>query len=152
MERRRQGRATALGRFEDEAGAGEEIIDAYSARRQTFQVSPAAMLRLLLLRRRPTPQEIRDQPELPRRLIGTIIPEFDAIADDHGLNTAIGRSTVLPTIIRVRLLAGLAVVMKTLLEQLTRPRQSRAFGPQFDRVFAQDPIMTPNTLLQSHLT
>ena len=23
-----------------------------------------------------------------------IIPEFDAIADDHGLNTAIGRSTV----------------------------------------------------------
>ena len=53
-------------------------------------------------------------------MIGTIIPEFDAISDDHGLNTAIGRSTVLPMIIRVRLLAGLAVVMKTPLEQLSR--------------------------------
>ena len=143
---------TALGQFEDEARAGEEIIEAYAARRQTFQVSPATMLRLLLLRRRPTPQEIRDQPELPRRLIGTIIPEFDAIADDHGLNTAIGRSTVLPMIIRVRLLVGLAVVMKNPIEQLSRLRQSKAFGPQFDRVLAQDPIMTPNTLLQSHLT
>ena len=68
------------------------------------------MLRLLLLRRRPSPQEVRDQPELPRRLVGTIIPDFDAIADDHGLNTAIGRSPVLPMVIRLRLLAGLAIV------------------------------------------
>ena len=83
---------TAFGRLEEEARAGEEIIETYAGRRRSFQVSPATMLRLLLLRRRPTPQEIRDQPELPRRLIGTIIPEFDAIADDHGLNTAIGRS------------------------------------------------------------
>ncbi len=143
---------TALGRFEDESRAGEEIVDAYAARRQTFQVSPATILRLLLLRRRPTPQEIRDQPELPRRLIDTFIPEFDAIADEHGLNTAIGRSTVLPMIIRVRLLAGLVVVMKNPLDQLSRLRQSRAFGPQFDRMLAQNPILTPNTLLQSHLT
>jgi hypothetical protein len=109
------------------------------------------MLRLLLLRRRPTPQEVREQPELPRRLIGTVIPDFDAIADDHGLNAAIGRSAVLPMIIRLRLLAGLAVVMKNPLEPLSRLRQSRAFGPQFDRVLAQDPIVTPNTLPQSHL-
>ena len=133
---------TALGQFEDKSRAGEEIVDAYAARRQTFQVSPATILRLLLLRRRPTPQEIRDQPELPRRLIGTFIPEFDAIADEHGLNTAIGRSTVLPMIIRVRLLAGLVVVMKNPLDQLSRLRQSRAFGPQFDRVLAQNPILT----------
>ena len=86
------------------------------------------MLRLLLLRRRPSPQEVRDQPELPRRLIGTIIQEFDTVA---GLNTAIGRSTVLPMIIRLRLLAGLAIVMKNPLEQLSRSRQSRAVGPQF---------------------
>ena len=81
---------TALGQFEDEARAGEEIVEAYAARRQSFQVSPATMLRLLLLilRRRPTPEEIRDRPELPRRLIGTIIPQIRAIADDHGLNTA----------------------------------------------------------------
>ena len=110
------------------------------------------MLRLLLLRRRPSPQEVRDQPELPRRLIGTIIQEFDTVADDHGLNKAIGRSTVLPMIIRLRLLAGHAIVMKNPLEQLSRLRQSRAFGPQFDRVLAQDPIVTPNALLQSHLT
>jgi hypothetical protein len=101
------------------------------------------MLRLLLLRRRPTPQEVQGQPELPRRLIGTIISEFDAIADDHGLNTAIGRSTVLPMTIRVRILAGLAVVMKKPLEQLSLLRQSRAFGPQFDRVLAQDPSSRP---------
>ena len=103
------------------------------------------MLRLLLMRRRPSPQEVRD-------LIGTIIQEFDTVADDHGLNTAIGRSTVLPMIIRLRLLAGLAIVMKNPLEQLSRLRQSRAFGQQFDRVLAQDPIVTPNALLQSHLT
>jgi len=142
----------AFDQFEDEAGAGEEIVESYAGRRQSFQVSPATMLRLLLLRRRPTPQEVRDQPELPRRLIGTIIPEFDAIAHDHGLNTAIGRSTVLPMIIRVRLLAGLAAVMTNPLEQLSRLRQSRAFGPQFDRVLSQDPIVTPNTFLQGHLT
>lgn len=142
---------TASGQFGDNARAGEEIIEAYAGRRQSFQVSPATMLRLLL-RRRPTPQEIRDQPELPRRLIGTIIPEFDTIADEHGLNTAIGRSVVLPMIIRVRLLAGVAAVMTNPLEQLSRLRQSRAFGPQFDRVLAQDPIVTANTLLQSHLT
>ena len=141
-----------LGQFEDEARAGEEIVEAYTGRRQSFQVSPATMLRLLLLHRRPSPQEVRDQPELPRRLIGTIIQEFDTVADDHGLNTAIGRSTVLPMIIRLRLLAGLAIVMKNPLEQLSRLRQSRAFGPQFDRVLAQDPILTPNALLQSHLT
>jgi hypothetical protein len=142
---------TASGQFGDDARAGEEIIEAYAGRRQSFQVSPATMLRLLLLRRRPTPQEIRDQPELPRRLVGMIIPEFDTIADDHGLNTAIGRSAVLPMIIRVRLLAGVAAVMTNPLEQLSRLRQSRAFSPQFDRVLAQDPIVTPNTLLQSHL-
>jgi hypothetical protein len=34
-------------------------------------------------------------------LIGTIIPDFDAIADEHGLNAAIGRSAVLPMIIRL---------------------------------------------------
>jgi hypothetical protein len=55
-------------------------------------------------------------------------------------------------IIRVRLLAGLAAVMKNPLEQLSRLRQSRAFGPQFDRVLSQDPIVTPNTFLQGHLT
>ena len=68
---------------------------------------------------------------LPRPLIGTVIPDFDAIADDHGLNTAIGRSAALPMIIRLRLLAGLAVVMKNPLEHLSLMRQSRAFGPQF---------------------
>jgi hypothetical protein len=41
-----------------------------------------------------------------------------------------GRSAVLPMIIRLRLLAGLAVVMKNPLEHLSRLRQSRAFGPQ----------------------
>jgi hypothetical protein len=141
----------AYDQFEDEARAGEKIVEGYVGKRQSFPVSPATVLRLLLLRRRPTPQEIRDQPELPRRLIGTVIPDFDAIADDHGLNTAIGRSAVLPMIIRLRLLAGLAVVMKNPLEHLSRLRQSRAFGPQFDRVLAQDPIVTPKSVRQIHL-
>jgi hypothetical protein len=74
------------------------------------------------------------------------------VADDHGLNTAIGRSPVLPMIIRVRLLAGVATVMKNPLEQLTSLRQSRAFGLHFDRVLTQDPIVTPNTLMKIHLT
>jgi hypothetical protein len=141
----------AYDQFDDEGRAGEEIVESYVGKRQSFPVSPATVLRLLLLRRRPTPQEVRDQPELPRRLIGTVIPDFDGIADDHGLNTAIGRSAVLPMIIRLRLLAGLAVVMKNPLEHLSRLRQSRAFGPQFDRVLAQDPIVAPKSPRQIHL-
>ena len=144
-------RPAAVDQFENEARAGEEIVEAYAGRRQSFQVSPATMLRLLLCRR-PTQQEVRDHPELPRRLIGTIILNFDATGDDHGLNTAIGRSTVLPMIIRLRLLAGLGAVMTNPLEQLSRLRQSRAFGTQSDRVLSQHPILTPNTLPQSHLT
>jgi hypothetical protein len=54
-------------------------------------------------------------------------------------------------IIRLRLLAGLAVVMKNPLEHLSRLGQSRAFGPQFDRVLAQDPIVAPKSLRQTHL-
>ena len=92
---------------------------------------------------------MRDQPELPRRLIGTIIQD-DTVADDHGVKH--GDWKILPMIIWLRLLAGLAIAMKNPLEQLSRLCQSRAFGPQFDRVLAQDPIVTPNALLQSHLT
>ena len=49
------------------------------------------MLRLLLLRRRPSPQEVRDQPELPRCLIGTILQEFDTVADDHWVKHGDGK-------------------------------------------------------------
>jgi hypothetical protein len=107
------------------------------------------MMRLLLLRRRPTPKELREQAEFQRGLIGTIVPDFDAITDEHGLNTAIGRSPVLPMVIRLRLLAGVATVMKNPIEQISLLRQSWAFGPQFDRVLAQDPIVTPDPLLQT---
>jgi hypothetical protein len=67
-------RAGRTDQFEDEARAGEEIVESYAEKRQSFPVSLATMLRLLLLRRRPTPQEVRDQPELPPRLIGIAIP------------------------------------------------------------------------------
>jgi hypothetical protein len=144
--------ATAFGRLEEEAAAGEAIVEAYASGRRSFPISPATMMRLLLLRRRPTPQELRERPEFQRRLIGTIIPEFDAIADEHGFHTAIGRSPVLPMVIRLRLLVGVAAVMKNPIEQISRLRQSRAFGPQFDRVLAQDPIVTPDPILQSRLT
>ncbi len=58
-----------FGEFEDGARAGENLIEAYAGGSQSFPVSPATMLRLLLLRRRLTPQEARDQPAVPRRLI-----------------------------------------------------------------------------------
>jgi hypothetical protein len=144
--------AGTLGRLEEEAAVGETIVEAYASGRQSFPISPATMMRLLLLRRRPTPKELREQPEFQRRLIGTIIPDFDAITDEHGLNNAIGRSPVLPMAIRLRLLAGVATVMKNPIEQISLLRQSRAFGPQFDRVLVQDPIVTPDPLLQSRLT
>jgi len=141
-----------LGRLEEEAAAGEAIAEAYANGSRTFPVSPATMMRLLLLRRRPTPKEFREQPEFQRRLIGTIIPDFDAIADDRGLNTMIGRSPVLPMVVRLRLLAGVAKVMENPIEQISFLRQSGAFGPQFDRVLAQDPIITPDPIPQSRLT
>ena len=144
--------AASFCQWEEEARAGEGIVEAYASGRRTFPVSPATMMRLLLLRRRPTPKEVREQPEFQHRLIGTIIPEFDMIADDHGLNAMIGRSPVLPMVIRLRLLAGVATVMKNPIEQISMLRQSRAFGPQFDRVLAQDPIIAPEPLPQSRLT
>jgi hypothetical protein len=55
-------------------------------------------------------------------------------------------------VIRLRLLAGIATVMKNPIEQISLLRQSRPFGPQFDRVLAQDKIVTPDPLLQSRLT
>jgi len=55
-------------------------------------------------------------------------------------------------VIRLRLLAGVATVMKNPIEQISRLRQSMAFGPQFDRVLAQDLIATPDRLVHSHLT
>jgi hypothetical protein len=144
--------AATLGRLEEDAAAGEAIVEAYASGRRSYPVSPATMIRLLLLRRRPTPKEFREQPEIQRRLIGTIVPDFDVIADDRGLTTMIGRSPVLPMVVRLRLLAGVTKVMENPIEQISLLRQSRAFGPQFDRVLAQDPIITPGPIPQSRLT
>jgi hypothetical protein len=66
LEHASRSKFTAFDQFEDEASAGEEIVESYAEKRQSFPVSPATMLRLLLLRRRPMPPEVREQPELPR--------------------------------------------------------------------------------------
>ena len=49
--------ATAFGRLEEAAAVGEAIVEAYASGRRSFPVSPATMMRLVLLRRRPTPKE-----------------------------------------------------------------------------------------------
>jgi hypothetical protein len=50
-------------------------------------------------------------------------------------------------------------VMADPITHLSKLRRSRAFGPQFDRVLEQDPILTPTPLVtdilsenQQHLT
>jgi hypothetical protein len=64
----------------------------------------------------------------------------------------IGRSPVLPMAVRLRLLAGVTKVMENPIEQISLLRQSRAFGPQFDGVLAQDPIITPDPIPHTRLT
>ena len=105
------------------------------------------MMRLLLLRRRPTPEEIRNSPGEARHLIGTLVANFDEVVEDHGLSNFLGRTPILPLTIRVATLAALATVMA---DPITR--QSRAFGPQFDRVLEQDPILTPTPLFADILS
>jgi hypothetical protein len=143
---------TPFAQFEAEARMGEALVEHYAAGTQSFPISPATMLRLLLLRKFINPAELWDEPRLPRRLIGTIISSFDAIADEHGLNTGIGKTPVLPVIIRVGLLAGLAAVMKNPLEQLPRLRAAKVSRLQFDAVLAQDPIINPGPLPKRHFT
>jgi hypothetical protein len=131
---------------------GETIIEHYAAGTQSFPISPATMLRLLLRRKFTNPAELWNEPRLPRRLIGTFISGFDPIADDHGLNTAIGKTPVLPMIITVGLLAGLTAVMKDPLEQLPQLRAARVSRLQFDAVLAQDPIINPAPLPKKQFT
>jgi hypothetical protein len=97
------------------------------------------MMRLLLLRRRPTPEEFRKSPGEARHVIGTPIGDFDEVVDDNGLSNLLGRTLVLPMTIRAAILSALATVMAD-------PIAPRAFGPQFDRVLEQDPILTPMSI------
>jgi hypothetical protein len=72
-----RGGALPFPELRDAARAGEGIIEAYAKRDQRFAISPATMMRLLLLRRRSTPEEIRNRPGEARHLIGTLIANFD---------------------------------------------------------------------------
>jgi hypothetical protein len=136
----------------DAARAGEGLIEAYAKRDQRFAISPATMMRLLLLRRRPTPEEIRNSPGEARHLIGTLVANFDEVVEDHGLSNFLGRTPILPLTIRVATLAALATVMADPITQLSKLRHSRAFGPQFDRVLEQDPILTPTPMFSDILS
>jgi hypothetical protein len=136
----------------DAARAGEGLIEAYAKRDQRFAISPATMMRLLLLRRRSTPEEIRNRPGEARHLIGTLIANFDEVVEDHGLSTFLGRTPVLPLTIRIATLAALATVMADPITHLSKLRRSRAFGPQFDRVLEQDPILTPTPMFADILS
>ena len=129
------------------ARAGEAHVEAYANQKRRFPISPATMMRLLLLRRRPTPEECRNSPGEARHLIGTLIANFDEAVDDHGLSNFIGRTAVLPMTIRLAILAALSTVMADPIPQLSKLRKSRAFGPQFDRVLEQDPILTPTPMI-----
>ena len=137
----------------DAARAGEGLIEAYAKRDQRFAISPATMMRLLLLRRRSTPEEIRNSPGEARHLIGTLVANFDEVVEDHAPCT-FSRTNAHPTplTIRVATLAVLATVMADPITHLSKLRQSRAFGPQFDRVLEQDPILTPTPMFADILS
>ena len=145
-------RQTPFAEFEADARRGEAHVEHYAAGTQTFPISPATMMRLLLLRKFTNPAELWNETRLPRRLIGTFISGFDSIADDHGLNTTIGKTPVLPMIIRVGLLAGLAAVVKDPLELLPQLRAAKVSRLQFDAVLSQDPIINPAPLPKRHFT
>jgi hypothetical protein len=147
----RQGQTPFLG-FEDDARLGEAIAERYAAGTQSLPISPVTMLGLLLLRKFTSPAEHWNETRLPRRLICTFISGFDSISDDHGLNTAIGKTPVLPMNIRVGLLAGLTAVIKDPLEHLPQLRAARISILQFDAALAQDPIINLATLPNKHFT
>jgi hypothetical protein len=99
------------------------------------------------------PIEIRfAAPQWPaRHVIGTLIADFDDV-EDYGLSNLLGRTPVLPMTIRAAILAALATVMANPIAQLSKPRQSRAFDPQFDRALERDPMLTPTSIFRRHLT
>ena len=105
----------------DAAREGQEMFEDYLTDPAARRLSPATALRLLLLRRWPTPHEFILSPRRRFRLLNLVVPGFDRIADEYGLATTPRKTIMLQPAIRVAALAGVAGVVnkaEALLPQL----------------------------------
>jgi hypothetical protein len=88
---------------------GERLLDAQAERGKWTWASPVDIARLLLMRRVPKPSP--DEREFWRfRVLGAIIPEFDALVAAKPASLPTSGTPILPLYLRPALLAGVAIV------------------------------------------
>jgi hypothetical protein len=115
------------------AHEAEELLEIHAFGHDTTALSPLAMLRLLLLPRWPEPNEMWDAYR-PTWLLNVLVPGFDEMVHRLGATAAMSRKPSLPIVLRVPLLAGLAIAMRdpvrtiSRLRAHTRPHSNYRFG------------------------
>ena len=88
---------------------GERLLEAEAERGKWSWASPVDIARLLLMRRVPKPPP--DEGEFWRfRVLGAIIPEFDALVAAKPASLPTSGTPILPLYLRPALLAGVAIV------------------------------------------
>ena len=90
---------------------GERLLEAEAERGKWTWASPVDIARLLLMRRVPKPPP--DEGEFWRfRVLGAIIPEFDALVAAKPASLPTSGTPILPLYLRPALLAGVAIVYR----------------------------------------
>ena len=132
----------ALASYRDAALQGEKLQHEEVERGRQTWGSPMAFARVLLMRRIPWP--IPSENDLWRyRVLGVLVPEFDAILAKLTSFHHSPKHPILPLHIRPALLAGVAIVERSGPEML-RMLQRHTFGPTRDKfIQATDHLVSP---------
>jgi hypothetical protein len=103
----------------DIARKGETIFDHHAFGSAAVQPSPVTVMRLLMLPRWPSTGEMRGGYR-PLRLLDLLISDFDIKIYQNGLDATARRKLFFPLSIRIALLAGVALTMKSPSETIAK--------------------------------
>ncbi|RUV41294.1 hypothetical protein EOD29_24350 [Mesorhizobium sp. M1A.T.Ca.IN.004.03.1.1] len=124
---------------------GERLIDDEAEQGVRAWASPLDIVRLLLMRR--DPKTLGPEKRIGgARMLGIIVPEFDAAAVEWGKPLPSAANPILPLNLRPGLLAGVAIVeragpaMLEMLHARTIGENRTRFGIVVDYLLAQNPL------------
>lgn len=132
---------------------GEELLDAEAEGGVQPWASPVDIARLLLMRRNPKTLKPEKRIGSPR-ILGIIVPEFEAVVAKSRISLPSGASPILPLSLRPALLAGIAIVERAgpaMLEMLhahTLGENRTRFGKLVAQVLAQNQMSSGSKQLQ----
>lgn len=106
---------------EGEAAFGEHKADTGDA------PSPALLMGPLLLPRWPDPGELSEGYR-PSRLLNAVVPGFDEAVHRYDLERHMTRQPFLPIMLRIALIAGVAIVMRDPVRMVTDLRRHTRLG------------------------